>query len=81
MRGRRPAFNLNQNVDRNASPADSFRLEVKLPDSVKLPSSPPMNPKHAIQDGLDLSKQMEDLELNGDNESTPQVEPDATPYV
>ncbi|KAJ5659558.1 hypothetical protein N7507_006009 [Penicillium longicatenatum] len=81
MRGRRPAFNLNQNVNRNASPSDSFRLEVKLPDSVKLPSSPPMNPRHAIQDGLDLSKQMKDLELNGDNEPTSQVEPDATPSI
>jgi len=81
MRGRRPGFNLNQNVDRTPSPSDSFRLEVKVPDSVKLPSSPLVNPKQVFQDDLDISAKLGDLELNGDNESTSQVEIDSTPYV
>ncbi|KAJ6083975.1 hypothetical protein N7486_010775 [Penicillium sp. IBT 16267x] len=78
MRGRRPAFDLNQIVDRNSSPSDSFRLEVKLPDSVKLPSNSPVNPKQAFQDDLDLSAKLGNLGLNGDNESTSQVEIDST---
>lgn len=79
MRGRRPGFNLNQDMDRTSSPSDSFRLEVKLPDSVKLPSSPLVNHKQASQDDLELSAKLGDLELNGDNESTSQVEEDSTP--
>lgn len=81
IRGRRPGFDLNQNMDRNSSPSDSFRLEVKLPGSVKLPSSPPVNAKQMFQHDLDLSAKLGDLELNGDNESTSQVEGGSTPYV
>ncbi|KAJ5810047.1 uncharacterized protein N7503_002265 [Penicillium pulvis] len=81
IRGRRPGFDLFQNVDRNSSPSDPICLEVKLPDSVKLPSSPPVNPKQTFQDDLDLSAKLDDLELNGDNESTSQMEVGSTPSV
>ncbi|KAJ5777963.1 hypothetical protein N7520_001209 [Penicillium odoratum] len=78
IRGRRPGFNTEENGERCSSPSDSFGLEVKLPDSVKLPSSLPVNPKHKFQDDLDLSTKLGDMELNVDNELTSQVETDSS---
>ncbi|KAJ5929479.1 hypothetical protein N7454_006429 [Penicillium verhagenii] len=78
MRGRRPGFNLDQNVESESTPSEPFHIEVKLPGSVKLSSNPRVSPKETFQDDLDLSTKLEDLELNGDNESTFQVETEST---
>ncbi|KAJ5935454.1 hypothetical protein N7466_005001 [Penicillium verhagenii] len=81
MRGRRPGFNLDQNVESKYTPSEPFHIEVKLPGSVKLPSNPPVRSNETLQDDLDLSTKLEDLELNGDNESTFQVETESTPSI
>ncbi|KAJ5638126.1 hypothetical protein N7490_008005 [Penicillium lividum] len=78
IRGRRPGINTEKNLERCSSPSDSFGLEVKLPDSVKLPSSLPVNPKHKFQDDLDLSTKLGDMELNLDNELTSQLDTDSS---
>lgn len=80
MRGRKPDADTEKKPLRNTSLKAPFRLEPKIPETLRLPSVDEDSPKHMSQEDFNLSTKLKSLDLNGDNEPASQLETKSTRY-
>jgi hypothetical protein len=80
MRGRKPDADTEKKPLKNTSLKAPFRLEPKIPETLRLPSVDEDSPKHMSQEDFNLSTKLKSLDLNGDNEPASQLETKSTRY-
>lgn len=79
MRGRRPnpEAEIKKALDQ---PSQDLRLEPSLPEAIKTPSKPDAKPKGLFQKAFNLSTELSQLSLDGDNEPASQLETELFKY-
>lgn len=80
MRGRRPDADTEKKPLKDTSLKAPFRLEPKIPETLRLSSSTEDSPKPVSQEDLNLPSKLKSLDLNGDNEPASQLETKSTRY-
>jgi hypothetical protein len=80
MRGRRPDADTDKKPLENKSLKAPFRLESKIPETLRLSSLTESSSKHTFQEDVNLTSKLKLLDLNGDNEPPSQLETKSTRY-
>lgn len=78
MRGRKPDADADQKPMKDTSLKAPFRLEPRIPQTLRLSSSTESSSKHVSQEDFTLTAELKSLDLNGDNEQASQLETKST---